>query len=106
MNLWIEKITAALSSYMYVTVGDESLGPMLEELASGSGQSRIPSSAGKEEPQAVSVVRIPTTMPFDLRAMLVICAIHLGKTLPEVSIWCVFEPVICGQIISVTCVLV
>ena len=46
--------------------------------------------------QAISMLQIPSTMPVVLRAKPVICAIHLGKTLPEVSVLCVFELVMCG----------
>ena len=41
-------------------------------------------------------------MPVDLRAKLVICAIHLGKTLPKVSLLYVFEPIMCGRSIPET----
>lgn len=68
----------------------------MEELTSGRSQSRIPCSEGGDKAQANSVLQIPATMPVDLRAKLVICAIDLGKTLPEVSMLCVFKPVICG----------
>ena len=77
-----------MSILSYVIVGDESLDPMLEELTNGSTQSRITSSERGDEAQAISVLQIPATMPVDLRAKLVICAIHLGKTLPEVSVLC------------------
>ena len=95
MNVLNKGITTAILSY--IIVGDESLDPMLEELTNGSSQSRIPSGAGGDEAQAISVLQMPATMPVDLRAKLVICAIHLGKTLPEVSVLCVFEPVMCGR---------
>ena len=88
-----EGITTAI--LFYIIVGDESLDPMLEELNNGSSQSRILSSARGDEAQAISVlpIHVPATMPVDLRAKLVICVIHLGETLPEVSLLCVFEPV-------------
>ena len=89
MNVLNKEITTAILSY--IIVGDESLDPMLEELTNGGTQSRIPSS------EAISVLQIAVTMPVDLRAKLVICAIPLGKMLPEVSLLCVFEPIIRGQ---------
>ena len=55
---------------------------------------------GGDEAQAIPVLRIPATMAVDLRAKLVMCAIHLGKVLPEVSVLCVFEPIMCGWSIS------
>ena len=94
MNILNEGITTAILSY--ITLGDKSLDSMLEEMANESSQSRVQSSAGGDEAQAIPVLQIPATMPVDLRAMLVICAIHLGETLPEVSMLCVFEPIMCG----------
>ena len=75
MNVLNEGVTTAILSY--ITVGDESLDPMFKELANGRSQSRILSSAGGDEAQAISVMQISATMPVDLRAKLVIYATHL-----------------------------
>ena len=95
MNVLNKGITTTILSY--VIVGDKSLDPMLEERTNGRSQSPIPSSEGGDEAQVISVLQIPATTPVDLKAKLVICAIHLDKTLPEVSVLCVFEPVMCGR---------